>query len=142
MHRTRRPLRSSAAVTRRSARTGPGRPSARRGEAAILAAGTLLAALLVAAPSAHGAPDTGLQLAAADPTQPAARSAGVPAGGLDLSLPAAAPAAPAASAEPRAARLWDGTVELDDNTRLHGVYRLQIDLYSDDMRPRGGGAPR
>jgi hypothetical protein len=38
----------------------------------------------------------------------------------------------------RGARVTD----LDEQSRLHGVHRLEIDLYPDDMRPRAGGRLR
>jgi hypothetical protein len=138
MPRIRTPHRPSAAAGR------PGRrPSPRGGEAAILAAGTLLAALLVAGPAASAGPETGLQLAAADPAAaPDQPRAGVPADGLDLSLPAAGIAADPAAPAPRAPRTRDHAVALGADARLHGLHRLEIDLYNDDMKPRGGAAPR
>ncbi|MBK1671028.1 hypothetical protein CKO28_23760 [Rhodovibrio sodomensis] len=60
-------------------------------------------------------------------------------GGLDLSMPESAPAVSETASTPtydpddRAA-----TMQLDDQTELHGVHRLEIDLYADDMRPRAG----
>ena len=109
----------------------------RAAEAVILAAGIVFGGLLVSAHDAYAADPQNLQLAAA----PAASMLStVPAntGGLDLSMPETSVASSDASAA--AYDRHDGArmTALDDRTRLHGVHRLEIDLYGDDMRPQGG----
>ncbi|MBK1671291.1 hypothetical protein CKO28_25150 [Rhodovibrio sodomensis] len=59
--------------------------------------------------------------------------------GLDLSLPKAASAASETVSAPSYDRRDGAAVtNLDDQTSLHGVHRLEIDLDTDKMRPRAG----
>ena len=110
----------------------------RAAEAIILAAGIVFGGLLVSAEDAYGAGPEGLQLAAA-PTANMSPTESASTGGLDLSMPKAAPAASGTASTPT----YDGSdgasvTQLVDQTKLHGVHRLEIDLYADNMRPRAG----
>ena len=110
----------------------------RAAEAIILAAGIIFGGLLVSAEDAYGAGPEGLQLAAA-PSASMSPTASASIGGLDLSLPKAAPAASESASAPTYDRKDGAPVtDVDDQTSLHGVHRLEIDLYADDMRPRAG----
>ena len=109
----------------------------RAAEAVILAAGIVFGGLLVSAQDAYGAEPQNLQLAAA-PTASMLSTVPAHTGGLDLSMPETSIASSNASAtaydRPDGARVTD----LNDRTRLHGVHRLEINLYGDGMRPQGG----
>jgi hypothetical protein len=110
----------------------------RAAEVILQAVGIVFGSLLVSAEDAYGAGPERLQLAAA-PTANMSPTASASAGGLDLSLPKAAPAA----SESASAATYDrkdgaAVTDVDDQTSLHGVHRLEIDLYADDMRPRAG----
>ena len=110
----------------------------RTAEAIILAAGIVFGGLLVSAEDAYGAGPEGLQLAAA-PTANMSPTASASTGGLDLSMPKAAPAVSETASAPTYDRNDSAAVtQLDDQAKLNGVYRLEIDPYVDDMRPRAG----
>ena len=110
----------------------------RAAEAIILAAGIVFSGILVSAEDAYGAGQEGLQLAAA-PAASMSPTASASAGDPDLSLPKAAPAASETASAPTYDRKDGAAVtDLDDQTSLHGMHRLEIDLYTDNMRPRAG----
>lgn len=119
-----------------------GQRRARAAEAAILAAGIVFAGLMAGPVTAYGAGQQGLQLAAAPTGSTSASASGAP-DSLDLDLPQTRTVASDLGDTPtydqsRGTRVTD----LDEQSRLHGVHRLEIDLYPDDMRPRAGGRLR
>ena len=110
----------------------------RAAEVILLAVGIVFGSLLVGAEDAYGAGQEGLQLAAA-PAASMSPTASASAGDPDLSLPKAAPAASETASAPTYDRKDGAAVtDLDDQTSLHGMHRLEIDLYTDNMRPRAG----
>lgn len=137
---------STSRSRRRILETKPAKRRDRTAEAAIMAAGVLVGGLLVASQAAYGGENRGPQLALAPTatmTAPAGTAGTTPTvASLDLTVPAAsieAAATPVFADRPKStARV----TELDAETRLYGLYRLEIDLYRDDMRPRSGRAPR
>jgi hypothetical protein len=109
----------------------------RAAEVILLAVGIVFGSLLVSAEDAYGAGPERLQLAAA-PTANMSPTASASTGGLDLSMPKAAPTEETASAPTYEREDGAAVTDLDDQTSLHGLHRLEIDLYADDMRPRAG----
>lgn len=95
-------------------------------------AGALFAVLIAVAGPAAGA-EPGAKPAAPGTTQ-TAQAPAVPAGGLDLSLDAAARPADPPTAPERFARATELKTDLAPNLHLRGLYRLQLTLYPDDQR--------
>ncbi|MBK1671414.1 hypothetical protein CKO28_25775 [Rhodovibrio sodomensis] len=114
----------------------------RAAEAMLLAAGIVFGGLLVSAKDAYGAGPQGLQVAAA-PTASMLSTASTDPDGLDLSMPETSHGALETGSTPTYDRNDGARVtDLDGQTRLHGVHRLEIDLYADEMRPRAGRSLR
>ena len=109
----------------------------RAAEAVLLAAGIIFGGLLVTAEDAYGGEPRSLQLAAA-PTASMLSTVPAETGRLDLSMPETSIASSNASASAYDRNDGARVTDLDDRTRLHGVHRLEIDLYGDGMRPQGG----
>ena len=130
---------------------GPKTPDYVAKRVATTAAGTLLGlAVAFAAPlesaqaeDATGNDTTGTAQVAAlapDGGTPESRAADLT-GGFDMRVPESA-GMTKANTHQNAFQQGTGiaTTKLDDNTRLKGIHRFEIDLYNDDMRPdRGQG---
>ena len=124
------PMQTDATISAKA----PGAGIPRTGGMALGRAVGLMLGALVAATGAASAQDgafDGTQMAALPDTVPVQ----APEDGLDLSLE------PVRTAYLMPVdRLRGGgaaVTQLNANARMHGIYRIEIDLYPDDMRPQG-----
>jgi len=100
----------------------------------FLIAGALFGLLIALAGPAHSAELGQRQQLAAVPDETVEAA---PAAGLDLTIPAQ-PQAGAADPGKTFDRPATPTVELAPDVALTGVYRLDLSLYPDDLRPKAG----